>query len=145
MPNDDTIFLKKSVGLMGFFDVEELRKVTPDIEHQTYNKGEKVLFKGEVTEGFYIIKKGSVLVTARKGAKGGEVNVSLKAGAFFGSISIVEEIPASASVTASEAGTEILTIPHASFKKLLEMKPAMKKALEDIVATHPINPPKTAS
>ena len=92
MPDDDTIFLKKKVGLMGFFDLEELRTVAPDIEHQTYKKGEKILFRGEMTEGFYIIKKGSVLVTGRKGAKGGEVSVSLKEGGFFGSISIVKEM-----------------------------------------------------
>ncbi len=32
VPNDDTIFLKKSVDVLSFFNEEQLRRITPDIE-----------------------------------------------------------------------------------------------------------------
>src|SRR3989344_4111818 len=105
MPNDDTIFLKTKVDVLSFFNEEQLRRVTPDIERHTYAKGDFVLLKGEVTNSFYIIKKGRVAVLMKP-----------KEGA---------------SVKAMEDDAEILMIPHTSFQKLLEMQPLLKKTLLD--------------
>lgn len=141
MPNEDTVFLKTSVDVLSFFDPEQLRRVTPDIEHRAYNKGETVIFKGQITEGFYIIKKGKVSVLLKpKAGESSAATVELVTGDFFGEISILEETAATASIKAAEDGTDILTIPHASFQKLLEMQPLLKKGLLDKVAKR--RPPK---
>lgn len=141
MPYEDTMFLKMSVDVLSFFDPEQLRRITPDIERHTYKKGETVVFKGQITDGFYIIKKGSVNVVMKP--KPGEENpvvVPLSAGDFFGEMSLLEETAATASVKASVDETEILTIPSGSFHKLLEMQPLMKKGLLDKIAKR--RPPK---
>jgi len=130
MPNDDTIFLKSKVDVLGFFNEDQLRRVTPDIERQSYNKGETVVFKGEVTSGFYIVKKGKVTLLI-KGKDGAPKAKELPAGDFFGEISILEDAPMEGTVKAAEDGTEVLTIPSRSFQKLLEMMPIMRKSLTD--------------
>lgn len=141
MPNEDTMFLKMSVDVLSFFDPEQLRRITPDIERNTYNKGETVIFKGQITEGFYIIKKGSVLVIMKpKPGETDPVKIPLAAGDFFGEMSLLEETAATASVRAAVNDTEILTIPSGSFQKLLEMQPMMKKGLLDKIAAR--RPPK---
>ncbi|MFH1725452.1 MAG: cyclic nucleotide-binding domain-containing protein [Elusimicrobiota bacterium] len=133
MPFDDTMFLKMSVDIMSFFDPDQLRKVTPDIEHNEYTKGQPVLFKGQITDGFYIIKKGKATVFSK--AKGGEETIAeLAAGDFFGEMSVLDDIASTASVRAAEDGTEILTIPSESFEKLLQMQPLLKKGLLDKIA-----------
>jgi len=133
MPFDDTLFLKSQVDILSFFDEVQLRRVTPDIEHRHYSKGEVILLKGEVTSGFYIVKKGKVAVLVKP--KGGaETTKELPAGGFFGEISLLEDTAATASVKALENDTEVLTIPHESFQKLLQMQPLLKKALLDKVA-----------
>lgn len=132
MPFDDTMFLKNKVDILSLFNEDQLRKVTPDIEHQNYAKGETVLLKGEVTSGFYIIKRGKVSVLSRKGEV--EHRKELQAGEFFGEISLLEDTAATASIKAVEDGTEVLMIPHQSFQKLLQMHPIIKKALLDRVA-----------
>src|SRR5687768_900200 len=108
MPNEDTFFLKTKVDILSFFDEEQLRKVTPDIERRTYRKGETILFRGEVGGGFYIIKKGRV--TAAMPPKGGaEVVYEFAAGDFFGEISLLEDAASVETIRAAEDGTEILT------------------------------------
>ncbi|MDE2293045.1 MAG: cyclic nucleotide-binding domain-containing protein [Elusimicrobia bacterium] len=130
MPFEDTIFLKTSVDVLSFFDPEQLRRVTPDIDHTSYAPGETVIFKGQITEGFYIVKKGRVAVTVKpKGGGEAPPPVELKAGDFFGEMSLLEDTAATASVKALDAGTEVLTIPSASFQKLLEMQPLLKQGL----------------
>ena len=141
MPYEDTMFLKMSVDVLSFFDPEQLRRITPDIEHKTYGRGETVIFKGEITDGFYIIKKGSVTVVMKpKPGQSEPVTVALGTGDFFGEMSLLEETAATASVRAAADGTEILTIPSGSFAKLLEMQPLMKKGLLDKIAAR--RPPK---
>ena len=133
MPYDDTMFLKTKVDILSFFNEEQLRRVTPDIEHKTYAKGEVVILKGEVTSGLYIVKKGSVKVIMKpKGEP--EIVRELPAGGFFGEISLLEDTAATESVKSSAEDTEILTIPHDSFQKLCQMMPVIKKALLDKVA-----------
>ena len=129
MPNEDTMFLNTKVDILTFFDPDQLRKVTPDIEHKTYKKGEPIIFKGEITEGFYIIKNGTVSITT-KDAKGRPLTVKLVVGDFFGEMSVLEDQASGANIKSSEDDTEILMIPHASFRKLCEMEAFLMIALK---------------
>ena len=126
-PFDDTLFLKSSVDVLSFFNEEQLRRVTPDIERTTYKAGQTVLLRGEVSSGFYIIKKGRA--TAAYKTPAGVAQHPLGVGDFFGVISLLQDMPSDASVKAAENGTEILTIPAEPFRKLLEMQPLLKSSL----------------
>ncbi|MBI4051714.1 MAG: cyclic nucleotide-binding domain-containing protein [Elusimicrobia bacterium] len=128
MPQDDTIFLKTKVDILSFFNEAQLRRITPDIEHCIYAKGQMILLKGEVTTGFFIVKKGKVAVI-QKSKTGSLVTQELSTGDFFGEISMLEGMTATASIKAVEEDTEVLIIPHASFQTLLEMQPLLKQAL----------------
>jgi CRP-like cAMP-binding protein len=131
-PNDDTIFLKSSVDVLSFFNEDQLRRVTPDIERHDYRAGQTVIMRGEVSSGFYIIKKGRA--SAAYKTAGGTVNQELKVGDFFGVITLLQDMPSDAAVKAVEDDTTILTIPADSFRKLLEMQPLLKKSLLDKAA-----------
>lgn len=132
MPFDDTIFLKQSVEVLSFFNEEQLRRVTPDIERTAYKAGQTVLLRGEVTSAFYIIKSGKVSATYK--TKTGPVVRELKKGEFFGEVSLLEDMPSDAAIKAVEDDTQILMIPSPSFRKLLEMQPLLKNSLATKVA-----------
>ncbi len=121
MPHEDTMFLNTKVDILSFFDPDQLRKVTPDIEHNTYKSGESIVFKGQITDGFYIIKQGKVMVNT-KNSKGRPVSVKLEVGDFFGEMSVLEDTASTSSIKAAADGTEVLTIPHDSFQKLIGMQ-----------------------
>ncbi|MFA5138601.1 MAG: cyclic nucleotide-binding domain-containing protein [Elusimicrobiota bacterium] len=120
--------MKLNVELLSFFNEEQLRRVTPDIERRTYAKGEPVLFRGEITSGLYLVKKGKAVLQTKTESH------ALAPGDFFGEMSVLEDVAAAESVRAAEDGTEVLTIPHNSFAKLLKMQPLLKKALLDKAA-----------
>ena len=128
MPFDDTIFLKSKVDVLSFFNEDQLRRITPDIERNVYAKGDVLILRGEVTSGFYIVKKGRV-AALMKPKTGEPVTVQLAAGEFFGEVSMLENTASAASVKAVEDDTEGLTIPPGSFHKLLEMQPLLKQTL----------------
>jgi CRP-like cAMP-binding protein len=129
MPHEDTMFIKTNVDVLSFMEPDQLRKITPDIEHHTYQKGSPVIFKGEITEGFYIVKKGSVQAARKAGDA-----ATLKTGDFFGEISIIEEVGSVETIKALEDGTEIIMIPSESFAKLTNAFPLIMKGLKDAIA-----------
>ncbi len=130
-PFDDTVFLK-NIDVLSFFNEEQLRRVTPDIERNVYAAGQTLILRGQVSSGFYIIKKGRAVASYK--LPSGPAQLELKAGDFFGEISLLGDAASDASVKAVEDETTVLTIPSASFGKLLEMQPVLKKALLDKVA-----------
>ncbi|MBI4374978.1 MAG: cyclic nucleotide-binding domain-containing protein [Elusimicrobia bacterium] len=127
MPFDDTSFLKKSVDVLSFFNEEQLRRITPDIERASYKSGQTILLRGQISNGFYIVKKGKVAASYK--GKAGNVQVELKPGDFFGELSLIEDATNDASIKATEDDTEVMTIPSESFRKLLEMQPLLKQTL----------------
>ncbi len=133
MPFDDTIFLKKKVSVLSFFTEDELRKITSDIERNFYKNGQTIMFQGEVTRNFYVIKKGRVEVFTKK--EGEKVPLGdLEAGDFFGEVSLLVPSAAIATVKALEDETEVLKINHESFQTLLKEQPKLEKALKDRIA-----------
>jgi CRP-like cAMP-binding protein len=142
MPFEDTIFLKSSVDVLSFFNEEQLRRVTPDIERATYANGQMLVMRGEVTSAFYILKKGKAV--AHYKTKTVNTTFELKPGDFFGTVSLLEDAPSDLQIKAAEDDTQVLMIPAASFQKLLEMQPLLKKSLLDKVAQRrkSLEPPK---
>jgi CRP-like cAMP-binding protein len=132
MPFDDTMFLRKNVDILSFFTDEQLRKVTAVIERDTYKKGQTVVFQGEMTNNFYILKRGKAVVEVRNPKDKSKSNVAeLKPGDFFGEVSLLESTAATATIKATEDDTEILTIPHDSFQTLCKMSPQLELALRE--------------
>ena len=129
MPFDDTLFLKANVDVLAFFSDEQIRRVTAVAERQTFNKGQTVLFKGEVANSFFVIRKGKVTVTGKSGPL-----ATLNPGDFFGEMSLLESTAATATIKASEDATEILMIPHEAFQYLLKENPLLESTLRQRIS-----------
>jgi CRP-like cAMP-binding protein len=132
VPFDDTLFLKTNVDVLSFFSDDQLRRITSVIDRKTYNKGQTVMFQGEVTNNFHIIKKGRVVVVAKSGKDKEKVQLAeLKSGDFFGEMSLLESTAATATIKAVDDNTEILMINHDAFQDLLKQNPLLEKSLRD--------------
>ncbi|HMX42823.1 MAG TPA: cyclic nucleotide-binding domain-containing protein, partial [Elusimicrobiota bacterium] len=112
---------------------DQLRRVTAEIDRQTYNKGQTVVFQGEISHNFHIIKRGKMQVFSKSGSDRALV-AELGPGDFFGEMSLLDSTTASATIRAAEDGSEILMISHDTFKQLLREFPALELALRDKVA-----------
>jgi len=134
MPFDDTMFLKNKVDVLSFFTEDQLRLyVTSQVDRKTYKNGQTVVMQGEIANCFYIIKSGKVVVTAKSGQDKVQL-AELKAGDFFGEVSLLESTAAIATIKSAADNTEILMIPHEAFQSMLKKMPALEKALKDKIA-----------
>ena len=83
-----------------------------------YDDGEVIEKEGDDGVAFYLITNGSVEV--RKGQK---MVSKLRRGQFFGEMALIEKLPRSATIVASEPGTKCLVMPVWNFRAAVENDP----------------------
>jgi CRP/FNR family transcriptional regulator, cyclic AMP receptor protein len=85
--------------------------------------GQRIARQGEIETGFFMIVSGGVSVV-----RDGAVLAHLGPGEFFGELSLIDQQPRVASVTADEP-TTCLAVPSWEFGKLLEARPELALAV----------------
>ncbi len=95
---DATLRLLASVPVFAELSTRELRSVERILYRRTYAASEVVFKQGDPGVGMYIIAEGEVQIRSEPG---GQVLTTLKQGAFFGEIALLNEIPRSASAVAT--------------------------------------------
>ncbi len=78
----------------------ELRQVAAIVHRRQFVSGEYVVFQGDPGLGMYVVEEGEVAVVLVGGDESKEELAQLKAGEFFGEMSLLDESPRSASVVA---------------------------------------------
>ncbi len=100
----------------------ELERILPLLKRRRYGKGHVIISEGERGDVFYLIEKGQVKVT-RQSLDGREKILDiLSDGSFFGELSILDEMPRSATVE-TMGSVSILTLHSDDFLRLLEELP----------------------
>ncbi len=115
---DKTRFLKN----LPFFEKLNYKEITKTIEaskQSTIESGEYIIHEGDMGRSFFIILKGSAEI------KKGEASLSiLKAGDYFGEMSVIDGQKRSADVIALEK-TSVVEITHQQFFKLIQNNPQL--------------------
>lgn len=108
--------LQKIPSLKGLTP-DELELIAPLFTEKTFQPGDFIIVEGTQGNTMYIINKGTVLVTTSD-KKGDVVALgSLKNGAFFGELSLFDNLPRSATVTATKE-TSIFMVTRSDLEKL---------------------------
>ena len=94
-----TIATLQAIYLLKDLDTDTLGVVAQDASTDTFDAGEDVCREGQSAGGLYLISSGSVRVT--KSGADADV-VMLGSGSHFGEVSLVDDAPRSATVTANE-------------------------------------------
>ncbi len=93
--------LKTVPSLQGLSD-DELKLIEPLFTQKTFHSGDFIIVEGTQGNTMYIINRGAVLVT-KSDRKGEQISLGvLNDGAFFGELSLFDNLPRSATVTAIE-------------------------------------------
>jgi len=102
------------VGIFEGVGENALVALAAQLELKTVAKDEQILREGAKAHGMFLILKGHVKVS-RHGENGKEVIlVTFKPGDFFGEMSLLDELPRSASVIATEL-TQLLFLSRGAF------------------------------
>merc|ERR1719236_385771 len=96
---------------------EAIAKLVDTLELRNYKKGEKIIAQGEEGKEFYILQKGSAVVT---GIKGGEEQEYMRyhGGECFGELALLRNATRFATVTALSR-CEVLALRKRPFERLL--------------------------
>ncbi len=96
---------------------KQLESLAKNSKERTFRAGERIVREGESGVGFYLILEGHVDVN-----KGGKSLAKLGSGQFFGELTLLDDQPRSADVTALE-DTRCLLMTTWEFRAFLKTNP----------------------
>lgn len=96
-----------------------------------FEAGTVILFEGEPGDCFYLLKRGSVWVSTRRGGKDVRL-ATLARGAVFGEVAVLSGQPRTATVTAAEP-VEAVRFSKESVDEILVAYPKVRRLLEAVV------------
>ena len=119
---EKTLEYLKKIPLFSKFSEKELKSIGSLLKEREYKKGEIIVKQGDEGVGLFIIKKGKVKVS-KTIASGKVIDIAVHSdGEYFGELSMLDNKPRTATVTALE-DTTTLIMTYWEFKALLESKP----------------------
>lgn len=95
---------------------------------QHFERGDIVCYQGDPGDTFYVLERGQVKVSLMSFAGQEAILVMLDAGDAFGELSLFDEQPRSATVSATEP-TDVLVLRRPDFIRLVEVHPDIAVAL----------------
>jgi len=122
--SDDLVAHLGRVDLFSGMSKRALRRVVESGREVTHAPGREVAAEGLGGHAFHLILEGVAHVQV-----GSESRSDLGPGDYFGEISVIDNKPRSATVTAGPDGLRIFAIPSLGFRTALEKEPEMALAL----------------
>jgi trk system potassium uptake protein TrkA len=107
---------------------EEIADLARGIELKRKPAGDTVFRKGDPGESFYLVLSGEITL-----GDGSTVLERVRAGGFFGEVSLLTGEPRSTSATAATE-SELAAIPRAEFRRVLMANPAMALDMSRILS-----------
>ncbi len=109
--------------LFSDLSTEQIAEISQMIEMRSFEKGETIIVEGDRAEKIFFIASGAVLAKIRDG-------VVIRAGHFFGEISLIKGIPRTATVEGYESGV-LLTLEIHIIYRLMEFLPNLADAITE--------------
>jgi protein phosphatase len=113
------IEILQTIPMFSAFDFKQMAKVVELGEVRAVQNGEVLIREGEADASLYVILYGAAQVL-----RGGEIVNRLKVGGYFGEMSMIDRVPRSATVIATEAMT-LLILERERFFALLQTDASM--------------------
>ncbi|MDO8735018.1 MAG: cyclic nucleotide-binding domain-containing protein [Elusimicrobiota bacterium] len=113
----------KKIDFLSQLTEQELTALIYKTRKINFKTGKTILFQGEFSNRLFIVEKGLVGIFISKEAKKEKV-AELAENSYFGEISLVQPVPASATVIA-EVDSDILIIDKENLDELFAANPAV--------------------
>ena len=101
-------------------------------QHIQYAPGEVVFAEGDPGHSLYLLMDGNVQIQARDGDGNFKVMGKLSEGDCFGELSLMKQVPRTATATA-QTWTTLYELDKESFEKFLQIAPELKEPFTQVV------------
>lgn len=106
--------------------------LSPDLNLQHFGAGEKVIRQGLPSESLYIVIAGEAVITVRDEAGEEHEVLPLKAGEFFGVMTLFSGEPSTISVTAL-ADLEVMVLSAAVVNQMIDRQPSFSREISQVL------------
>lgn len=101
----------------------------------TLKKGQDLFFEGDTPDAMFVIKKGRLAITKKKG-NASITLAELKTGDLLGEMAFFDKSPRSAGASASMDGTEVIELPFSALEQQWQGLPGWVKSIVKAVNGH---------
>jgi CRP/FNR family transcriptional regulator, cyclic AMP receptor protein len=115
------------VPLFTSLDRKDLQTLAASARERQYQPGEVLMRQGDTGVGLFVLVNGRVHVTQNRDGEIADLGV-LAAGQVFGELSLLDDMPRSATITAIEPST-VIVLPMWDFRASLRENPSMSMSL----------------
>lgn len=122
-----TVDILAKVPLFATLDRKDLMTLAASARERQYQPGEELLRQGDTGVGLFVLNSGRVRVTQTRGSDTVDLGV-LDHGQVFGELSLLDDSPRSATITALEPSAVII-VPIWDFRAALRDNPSMALSL----------------
>lgn len=129
------IELLSKIPLFEEFDENELDEIARHMIKEDLRAGDAVFEEGDVGDKMYVIARGAIDIIKATGKGPGQILVTLRAGDYFGEMSLIDDAPRSATAMAAEDSV-LISINKKELMLLFDNAPAIAaKVYKFFVAT----------
>jgi CRP/FNR family transcriptional regulator, cyclic AMP receptor protein len=121
----------RKIDFLSSVTIDEIDDLIARFKKYSFKKGKKMIRQGQPGEGLFVVGSGSCSVHKKKGFFGRHELAVIKAGSFFGEMSLVYDNPASATVEALEPW-EIYFYSKKDFGTLVSKNASLKAHLQKL-------------
>jgi len=115
------------VPLFATLDQKDLLTLASSTRERQYQAGEELMRQGDTGVGLFILTAGRMRVTQNRQGEIFDLGV-LEHGQVFGELSLLDDMPRTATITAIEPST-VLIVPIYDFRAALRENPSMSLSL----------------
>lgn len=124
--------LLKKIDFLQAVPEAELKNILFSLQKQKFGPSKTILFQGEIANRLFIIREGSVTITTK--SKDQKIKLAdLKAPAYFGEISLLRPVSATATATAGEEGAELIILTHDSISAISKKIPDIQDRIQKVI------------
>jgi ATP-binding cassette subfamily B protein len=120
----------RKIPILDMLSDRQLSAVSRFLVSEKVSEGREIVRQDDAGDKFYIIVRGKVAVKRCDGAGNETTVATLMDGDYFGEISLIKNVPRTASVI-SETPCTLLTLTRDHFHALLDDSPELKQRLND--------------
>lgn len=122
------------VDLFSALDKKELQALAKSFQERSYTAGSTLIAQGDSGVGLYIVTAGNVRITRNKDADHGDEDLGVQGpGNVLGEMSLLDDLPRSATVTAVDDVTALL-VPVWEFRNFLRNHPDVALKLLSVLS-----------